>query len=166
MQVLAYFPPKTHSIHLKSYFLSQIVSAFGHTCFMHTSCIWFSFYLGLLPYLVAQRIRTCPSLGSPHTGTPLQLLSPLSALHIPTSTLTWTISGLCIAAHPSPWSLQPGGWAPQMVSVRPTHSASTYHATSAASPGTWYRVALMFIECFLCPKHCAKCFKYMLSFQL
>lgn len=162
--MLDFFLSKTLWVHLKSYFLSQTASACGDTCFMHTSCTWFSFYLGLLPYLVAQHIRTCPSLGSPRTGTLLQLLSLLSALHIPTSTLTWIISGLCTAAHPSPWSLQLGGWAPQMVSLRPIHSAFIRHTTfSPASPGTWCRGAL-FIECFPHAIHCAKCFKCMLLY--
>lgn len=46
----------------------------------------------LLPYLVVQRIQTCPSSGSPPIGTPLQPRSPPSALHTPTSTPTWTTS--------------------------------------------------------------------------
>lgn len=96
---------------------------------MRASCTRFSFSPGLLPYRVAPRIRTCPSLGSPRTGTLLLPQSPLSALHIPTSTRTWTTSALCTAAHPSPWSPQPGGWVPQMVSLRPTHFASVHHAT-------------------------------------
>lgn len=73
---------------------------------------------GLLPYLVARRIQTCPSLGSPHTVTPLQLQSPPSARHTPTSTRIWTTSAPCTAARPSPWSQLPEGWALQMVSLR------------------------------------------------
>lgn len=56
----------------------------------------------LLPYLVARRIQTCPSLGSPHTVIPLQPQSPPSAPHTPTSTHIWTTSAHCTAAHPSP----------------------------------------------------------------
>lgn len=77
-----------------------------------------SLFPGLLPYLVARRIQTCPSLGSPHTVTPLQRQSLPSAPHTPTSTHIWTTSAPCTAARPSPWSQLPEGWALQMVSLR------------------------------------------------
>ena len=126
---------------------------------MRTSCVCFSFYLGLLPYLVAPRIPTCPSSGSPRIGIPLQLLSPPSALRIPTSTPTWTTSGPCTAARRSPWFRPPAGWAPQMVSLRPACSASTRHA----SPGTWHRVTDA--SWVPCAGRCAKWCDYVLSLQ-
>ena len=93
------FSPETFK-NLSS-FPSQTACAYGDIGLTHTSCVWFSFCPGLLPYLVAPRIQTCPSSGSPLTGTPLQLLSPPSALRTPTSIPTWTTSGLFIA-RPSP----------------------------------------------------------------
>lgn len=119
------------------------------------ACVWFSFDLGLLPYPAAQRTQTCPSSGSPRTGTPLQLRSPPSALHIPTSTPTWTTSGLCTAAHLSPWSRRPGGWAPPMVSLRLSHSAAIRHtASSPCLTSDVHRIALVVSECPPCPRRC------------
>uniref|UniRef100_A0A1Y7VKQ8 GLI-Kruppel family member GLI3 n=1 Tax=Mus musculus TaxID=10090 RepID=A0A1Y7VKQ8_MOUSE len=74
--------------------IMRAVTIMIHLLFLHYMC--------LLPYLVARRIQTCPSLGSPHTVIPLQPQSPPSAPHTPTSTHIWTTSAHCTAAHPSP----------------------------------------------------------------
>lgn len=107
-----------------------------------------SLFPGLLPYLVARRIQTCPSLGSPHTVTPLQRQSLPSAPHTPTSTRIWTISAPCTAARPSPWSQLPEGWALQMVSLR-----QFFHRSRPP-------------DILACPLwHCVKQIQYMVRFS-
>lgn len=65
--------------------------------------VFISFFLpGLLPYLVAQHTRSFRSLEFPRTEILLQHQSLPSAPHTHTLTPTWTTSGPCTAARPSP----------------------------------------------------------------